>query len=825
MKLFNAFGEPGMHTTVATSFGVDFMAYEQLVLARLREAGCMNNIVLADARMLTYALDDAQRPPLLAGRSYSLVGAEAPGLFHPKLTLQLGTDCARLLVASANLTASGLAGNLEVVGEVRMEPGDDEHAPLMRDALDFIDRFIPPAEQGARKQLEWARSRSPWLQQAGAAGSAAAARLLVSGSPTGIGPRFIDLVGGEATARLIAISPYWDEGMAALRFLQGALRPRHTALVIQPDRGLFPASARVKADIYEVGPLVMPRDRFAHAKVLIVQTRKADHVLFGSPNCTVAALGSASQPGDNVEAALYRRMDSGAAIEALGLAQVLDGRALAADDFLPYTRAAEIPLEQVGARQPGRFQLRGRQLTWTPAPAFDVPGASVELLDSDQELVLTVPPAEGRATAPPAPAARVFQLAIDEAPSFARVRDGGRVSAISVVHVEEMILANLRPPKSRRIQEGLDILEGSEDEGLIVYEALELIVNEELRLSTGPARAGAARRGQRPGAEGRVLTYEEFIRARAPGLVPDMARGNTLASSHANEVRSFLNALIGVEDGQLADASHDQTVLAMPLGLGDETADGEQALEEGGDLDAATQPTVADAAATPPAVRERDTEEAIVEAVRRFNERLAAAAEQRGLNTRDLLRVRVLLTVLLASGSTQLYRRAPSQPGERRPVLLAKGDRGWPRLVGQVLYRLFGAQGNGRPLIQQVVLQQLDDGADVPIDVLECLATCFWAVGALAFARDEKGAPCELASRAHQRAEEMYGMAILETADLVGDHVEKVMHALGARYGVRLGLDAEQLMTSHAGLAASVPVLKLRWLAAPSEAEAEVGLE
>lgn len=159
MKLFDAFRESGYHTTITTTFAIDFAAYEQIVLSRLRETGCMNNIVLADVRMLTWSLDDPERPPRQAGRQYSLVGADAPGLFHPKLTLQLGVNRARLIVASANLTGSGLAGNLEVVGEIRVGPGDEAHVSLIQEALAFLERYIPSTETGSRKQLEWARAR------------------------------------------------------------------------------------------------------------------------------------------------------------------------------------------------------------------------------------------------------------------------------------------------------------------------------------------------------------------------------------------------------------------------------------------------------------------------------------------------------------------------------------------------------------------------------------------------------------------------------------------------------------------------------------------
>ena len=39
MKLFESFSDAGFHSCVVTTFGVDFGAYESIVLSRLREAG------------------------------------------------------------------------------------------------------------------------------------------------------------------------------------------------------------------------------------------------------------------------------------------------------------------------------------------------------------------------------------------------------------------------------------------------------------------------------------------------------------------------------------------------------------------------------------------------------------------------------------------------------------------------------------------------------------------------------------------------------------------------------------------------------------------
>jgi hypothetical protein len=116
MKLYELYGESGFHTCIATTFGIDFDAYENIVLPRLRGAGCLNNALLADGRMLTYALDGASVLPRHAGRHYTVAGVPMSGVFHPKITLQLGRRNGRLMVASANMTAPGLAGNLELAG-------------------------------------------------------------------------------------------------------------------------------------------------------------------------------------------------------------------------------------------------------------------------------------------------------------------------------------------------------------------------------------------------------------------------------------------------------------------------------------------------------------------------------------------------------------------------------------------------------------------------------------------------------------------------------------------------------------------------------------
>ena len=89
MKLYEELTAPGFHTTIITTFGVEFSAYEDLVLNRLRSAGCRNNILVVDSRMLSHALSGESSPPKYSGRYYSVLARNPVGCFIRKLSFKL----------------------------------------------------------------------------------------------------------------------------------------------------------------------------------------------------------------------------------------------------------------------------------------------------------------------------------------------------------------------------------------------------------------------------------------------------------------------------------------------------------------------------------------------------------------------------------------------------------------------------------------------------------------------------------------------------------------------------------------------------------------
>jgi Resolvase, N terminal domain len=161
--------------------------------------------------------------------------------------------------------------------------------------------------------------------------------------------------------------------------------------------------------------------------------------------------------------------------------------------------------------------------------------------------------------------------------------------------------------------------------------------------------------------------------------------------------------------------------------LGDETADAEGAIEGGIDFNKTPAPPapsvecVDELATVRMAKQRRANREQLIAAVDDLADIVAGKAASKGLRCVDLLRLRAMLMIL----ATAAWDGA-SPPKNSLQVLPPAGDTeaAWPRLFGKVLFAYFG----GRKAIQTLVLDGFYD--QIPDDILECWASCIWAIQA-----------------------------------------------------------------------------------------------
>lgn len=806
MKLYERFGDKGFHTSIMTTFGVDFAAYESIVLLRLRGAGCYNNLLLADARMLTYALDGASTLPCHAGRHYTVSPATATGVFHPKITIQLGRRSGRLMIASANATASGLAGNRELAGVIDCSAEESGERRLVAAAWRYVNAEIDRDQQALAYQLDWARPRTTWLLDTEPAdgpvtltdGSVAA--FLTSGESTGIGARYAALVGGQSVDRLIVLGPYWDNDLNGLKQLATALNAKEVVVIIDRDKQLFPGGALEdfpQAEVYDLGDL--SKDRFVHAKLFVAETASADHVLFGSANCTVAALGTSGFSGSNAEACLYRQLPPKTILMELGLTQLLEESSpLQSSDLPEYRKDEELPLEEAALRSPGRFECVFDTLIWWPPPGMSKEPDRIELLDAaGRALSATLSALRGTSVKQ-----RLYQITgLSERPSFARLHFAdGSVSAPTVITLVDAVRESVREARGKKAESAAAQLAEETEEELWLLEVMnELEVAEAAQhegTDPGVSRKRKQANDEAPETEYRKLDYEQFITGRRIRSEEHGVSRNSLAGTELSLVRNFLNRILAVgETPSDGSDSLEAEETAAGLDLGDEISDAQNALESGEEFspapDAEADETQEEAEKKR-AARRRATREQIAEAVNQFNKRIREKAKAGEITPFDVLRLRAILTIVAAAGQP-IKAKSGHQPTSLQVLPLDDSADSWPMLMGRVLFTFFG--GN-HASIHQVKIEAIHD--QIPDDILECWATCFWAIQTCALAVNSNDKLKKNSLRMIDLMQKTYALTGLRGDELNSDLVITVIEQMNERFADRLGLDGSQVEGGHA---------------------------
>ena len=814
MRLYERFGESGYHTSIATTFGIDFDSYESIVLPRLRGAGCHNNILLTDGAMLTQALAGASALPRYAGRLYTVSGMKSGGAFHPKLFLQLGRDGGRMIVSSANMTPSGFAGNVELGGEMSCDDSDGGEQRLIARAWRYALRLTAGGGQALATQIAWTESRTPWLRRATPADAPVTladgtqAALLTTGGSTGIGAQYVALVDDAPVRRLIVVSPYWDDRLEALRFLAQRLSPAHIAALIDRETLSFPKGAlsRVKGlELFDRG--AFREGRFLHAKAIIAQTRKSDHVLYGSANCTVAALGTRRFVGANEEVCLYRRFPAESILGALELHDVLGKKGrIDPDDLEPAERESDLDLAEWTKRSPGRFECQFDTLIWMPPHDLDPDSVTVEVLSAGGEPVSCTLTPQGRK----ADGERRFQIGkARERPAFARLRHpDGNLSALAVVALIDAIREAAKEPRSKPVEDAIGRLSQETEEGLWLLDVLDTLEAAEQGQQQNEAPVSVTRKGRNneepvSPEQHRTLSYEAFVAGRRPRMVESGLARNSLAGSELSIVRGFMNRILGLagEDDKKAEGDT-EAAPERAFDRGDEVSNPEEMMQE---AELGGAPAAGSAQAAAQAMQEQQrlsaqrnaTREEIAWAVEAFIERLVERKKGGTLTTFEVLRLRALLMIVAAAGwAGREGHRGSGKPRTSLQVLPAEGDGNeWPRMLGRVLFGFFGGTD---PPIRHIQIDAAHD--QLSDDILESWATCFWVVQACMNAPVTRQTEAKFSKLFLPVAERVYRLTGLTPEEMLAEKIGSFMGRLSERFGVRLGIDGQALKAGHESL-------------------------
>ncbi|GGF85776.1 hypothetical protein SAMN05216376_12710 [Mameliella alba] len=722
MKYFDVFAESGFHSAFLTTYAFGAQAFEDVPFSRLRGSGCRNIVILADRQMVNQSFAELG-PPKFAGSSYHLVKADAPGAFHPKITLLVGAKKGRLLIGSANLTALGLGGNRELVASLSYDEDATGNAYHFAAALNYIRSKVPSDDLWFATAMQRALRSSPWLRDVMETSfpekeAEHEVALLHDRPDETILDQIAASVGDDRIERLIVVSPYWDmklEGLARLRAIMGE---PPTDLLIDAASTYFPKTELPRfSDIGLFKVDTSDSKRFVHAKLVIAQGQAGDHVISGSMNCTLPALLGPTIVRGNAEAGIYKRVPPGTALAALGLENYRDAPLPPTDLQDLASAIAKSPTGQEYT-DGGTMILQSGRLVWKPPAGFVLGSATAITLQDREEVQFgnRIDLVQGGDTA--------WRLDLEAGrPKFGIIHfsDGFASAPVQVIDLDVLAVRTL-PPAQGRKKSLTDILAEAMNEDLILIETLNQL--EALELEETGATADPAPKAFSPPSTASteqvhaILPYDEFVRARSSA----MAQGSQISGgffgrhdSPANTLSAALNRIIGLVGLDL-DADEDRelkAIAAMDFRM--------------------TEPaTPSDAAPFPPQEEPtkpaRATKQAVAtakkmkEAVDAFEAR-CRLMRGKPISTAELVRLRALLQILLSHAQPI---RGAALPTQILPIH-TKDSYDWPRLVGRLLKQHFGT---ARALQTLQVAQ--DEGEQKR--VLEYLAMADWAAKAAATA-------------------------------------------------------------------------------------------
>jgi hypothetical protein len=457
-SLLEALSETGFQASVIATYCCYFPFYEEVVLRRLLDRGCTNNILMVDAGLCAEAFASEDTRPRRAGRDYTLVPVHLRGAFHPKLIVALGKSKGALFVGSHNMTLAGFGLNDEITNEFRTSgAGAREGAEVIRAALNYLQTFAPTALSDVGQVFGAVKRNIPWLDGPVAVESNERILMTTTGQDADLWGRVRPLVPKRPSTAFVC-GPFFDKKLAFLQQLLDDVKPRRLVVGIDPESvEIDPVAVRKfrGAEFVNVGGLSpVPNRResgttYLHAKILWFVGSESELLVTGSANPSKAALLSG---GDwrNAEAVVVDRRDGAA--KALGLDVLIAGPMVEAKDW-----------ERVAARQADRQQD-------TP----DAVGTVILAIPTDEGLLLERPigpritlaafAADGSSLGHAVTGVN-DQLVID---ASAAVRDGaqtlrgvgqGKKPVVVLVHRPDEVAKNVGGDRQRELRRALGALD------------------------------------------------------------------------------------------------------------------------------------------------------------------------------------------------------------------------------------------------------------------------------------------------------------------------------------------------------------------------------
>lgn len=319
----------GFEASLITTFNATLPFYEEVVLRKLIGAGCRHNVVLMDRSQCAISWASEATRPRLAGHAYTLLPIAAPGAFHPKLCILVGSKKASILIGSHNLTLSGFGYNREVTNWIEVAGSKDaEGAALLADAWRMASQWIE-MERGksADALLEAALALSNFVSPLIVNASVSASAFALAQAPTGkpLIDQLTEKISSNVT-RIGVIGAFFDKELAFINEIAKRWPSADLVVCIDPDSVQLSAVPMAGVARYVDARQLWPKDhRYLHAKALYFDTGGDNSAFIGGSANPSRPAWMGTPSSCNVEAVLLRiGRDAREAAENTGLDRIFN---------------------------------------------------------------------------------------------------------------------------------------------------------------------------------------------------------------------------------------------------------------------------------------------------------------------------------------------------------------------------------------------------------------------------------------------------------------------------------------------------------------------
>ena len=277
-----------------TTFNFEISFFEKVILNKLYDNGTRKVSLFIDSKEFIKSMENVEYS--YVGKRYIVTPVKMNSSFHPKVILLLGKDKARLIVGSWNLNNNAYFIYNEVGNCFDYDDNNTENLSLIQSAINFFIEINERTDKRDNNLIQTIKHYSYYSEKTNNNNSQ-----LLFNLNTSILEQASEFIKESVNEIDIAV-PYFYKDLEGLKGIIAKYPNSKIKLYIQNGRNTFPDEFIKDYDVKLYNRFIDNGSyHFYHGKVYRFITNNNSYILYGSANCTSAALIKSTNSGGNVE--------------------------------------------------------------------------------------------------------------------------------------------------------------------------------------------------------------------------------------------------------------------------------------------------------------------------------------------------------------------------------------------------------------------------------------------------------------------------------------------------------------------------------------------